>query len=218
MFRGWSRTFSRTAVCGLCHTALAAVLAACLGGGCATFESGPTSGAPTSQRLTPAEERVQREMSREFATEELRRLQDRLLGLEREIGELQRQTSGLRSQIAAMESQSARAAAAGPSASDLARLEQRIHAVEQAQSRDREQIVQAAGKAAASELQKALAGSAPRAGGNAGRYKTYTVVAGDTLSLIAEAFKTTINELMRLNNLSDPNQLSVGQALRVPAP
>ena len=45
----------------------------------------------------------------------------------------------------------------------------------------------------------------------------YVVVSGDTLSLIAQAFKTTVPKLKALNNLKSDN-LRVGQKLIVPKP
>lgn len=48
---------------------------------------------------------------------------------------------------------------------------------------------------------------------------TYTVRAGDTLSKIARANGTTWQELASLNNLSNPDRLSIGQTIRLsPAP
>ena len=44
---------------------------------------------------------------------------------------------------------------------------------------------------------------------------TYTVVSGDTLSSIADRFGTTVDTLARLNHLSDPNTIFVGQKLAV---
>lgn len=43
----------------------------------------------------------------------------------------------------------------------------------------------------------------------------YTVVSGDTLSKIAAKFGTTINQLCKWNNISNPNLIYVGQVLRV---
>nr|WP_255592808.1 LysM peptidoglycan-binding domain-containing M23 family metallopeptidase [Bordetella sp. BOR01] len=45
----------------------------------------------------------------------------------------------------------------------------------------------------------------------------YRVQSGDTLSKIARAHNTSVSELMRLNNLSNPNRISKGQVLRVNA-
>lgn len=44
----------------------------------------------------------------------------------------------------------------------------------------------------------------------------HVVQSGDTLSAIARRFGTTVTVLMELNALDDPNQLHVGQRLRIP--
>ena len=44
----------------------------------------------------------------------------------------------------------------------------------------------------------------------------YTVKAGDTLSAIAKRFNTTVNELVKLNNISNPNLIRVGQKIKLP--
>ena len=43
----------------------------------------------------------------------------------------------------------------------------------------------------------------------------YTVQRGDTLSAIAVRFKTTVRQLMHLNNLRNPNRIYAGQMLNV---
>lgn len=45
----------------------------------------------------------------------------------------------------------------------------------------------------------------------------YVVKKGDTLSHIAVRYNTTVNELVRLNNISNPNYIVVGQKLRLSA-
>lgn len=45
---------------------------------------------------------------------------------------------------------------------------------------------------------------------------THTVQSGDTLSKIAEAYNTTVEELVRLNGISDPNLIQVGQEIKLP--
>lgn len=44
---------------------------------------------------------------------------------------------------------------------------------------------------------------------------TYTVKAGDTLYSIAVRYKTTVSRLVQVNNISNPNVLSVGQKLTI---
>ena len=46
--------------------------------------------------------------------------------------------------------------------------------------------------------------------------KTYTIVAGDSLTLIANKFKTTVAKLMALNNLVNSDRIKVGQVLKLP--
>ncbi|MCI9016725.1 MAG: LysM peptidoglycan-binding domain-containing protein [Clostridia bacterium] len=43
--------------------------------------------------------------------------------------------------------------------------------------------------------------------------KIYIVKRGDTLSKIAKKYKTTVNELVRLNNIKNPNLIYIGQKL-----
>ena len=48
-------------------------------------------------------------------------------------------------------------------------------------------------------------------------YITYTVVWGDTLSGIARRYGTTVNTLVKLNNIKNPNLIYAGQKLKIPA-
>ncbi len=47
-------------------------------------------------------------------------------------------------------------------------------------------------------------------------WTTYTVQRGDTLAHIANTFDTTVDDLITLNRLTNPNALSIGTTLRVP--
>jgi LysM repeat protein len=49
-------------------------------------------------------------------------------------------------------------------------------------------------------------------------FQEYTIQQGDSLSSIAQQFGTTADELARINSITDPNSLSVGQKLQVPRP
>ena len=45
--------------------------------------------------------------------------------------------------------------------------------------------------------------------------KTYTVVSGDTLSAIASKYNTTVDSLVRKNNIENPNLIYAGQVLNI---
>lgn len=47
-------------------------------------------------------------------------------------------------------------------------------------------------------------------------YNHYTVRAGDTLWAIAKQYRTTVEVLVELNDIADPNLIYVGQVLRLP--
>ena len=51
---------------------------------------------------------------------------------------------------------------------------------------------------------------------SASTFNTYTIVSGDTLSQIANRFGTTYQELARINGISNPNIIHVGQVIKVP--
>jgi len=47
--------------------------------------------------------------------------------------------------------------------------------------------------------------------------QTYYVKKGDTLRKIANQFNTTVDAILQVNNISDPNRIYVGQAITLPA-
>jgi GH25 family lysozyme M1 (1,4-beta-N-acetylmuramidase) len=53
-------------------------------------------------------------------------------------------------------------------------------------------------------------------GGGTSSPRTYTVQAGDTLYAIAIKFGTTVAAIANANNITNPNQISVGQVLIIP--
>ena len=50
-----------------------------------------------------------------------------------------------------------------------------------------------------------------------GEYTEYIVKSGDSLYSIAKKYNTTVNELMKFNNLTS-NVLSIGQRIKIPTP
>ncbi|OQA45987.1 MAG: Muramidase-2 precursor [Chloroflexi bacterium ADurb.Bin325] len=73
-----------------------------------------------------------------------------------------------------------------------------------------------AGGAAASSQGAAASGASTGAASASGP-SVYVVQSGDTLGNIARRFNTTVAELMRLNNIANPDRIVVGQKLTVPA-
>lgn len=45
----------------------------------------------------------------------------------------------------------------------------------------------------------------------------YIVRPGDTLGKIADAFETTVDEIIAVNGIADPNRIEVGQQLIIPS-
>jgi len=66
---------------------------------------------------------------------------------------------------------------------------------------------------ASAPAQAVVAAAAQQASSPAG---TYTVAAGDTLAKIAKKFGTKAETLAKLNSISDPKKLKIGQKLQVP--
>lgn len=62
----------------------------------------------------------------------------------------------------------------------------------------------------------ALVAAAPTATAQDAGGETYTVVAGDTLFVIAQRLGVPLDDLIAVNGITDPNRLEVGQVLIVP--
>lgn len=48
-------------------------------------------------------------------------------------------------------------------------------------------------------------------------YQTYTIRSGDTLNGIAARYGTTVSELAKLNDISDPDRIYAGNTIRIPS-
>lgn len=59
-------------------------------------------------------------------------------------------------------------------------------------------------------------GSGSTSGSGTSSQKTHTVKSGDTLYAIAIRYNTTVAAIASLNNISNPNQIKVGQVLKIP--
>ena len=54
------------------------------------------------------------------------------------------------------------------------------------------------------------------AGGANGNYIRYTVKKGDCLSVLAVQYHTTVDELVKINNIKNPDLIRIGQVLLIP--
>jgi nucleoid-associated protein YgaU len=93
----------------------------------------------------------------------------------------------------------------------MSRLEQSVQQLEAQRARDREEIV-----AVLSARMAEVMRQSPRGGGGGGGGRTHTVASGETLSAIASAWGVSSQEIMRANNITNPNLLRVGQSLIIP--
>ena len=103
---------------------------------------------------------------------------------------------------------------------DIDSLRRDIDSVRREMSSMREEITRDLTKKVAAMLKSAAPAPEPRPAPRPQppqNCRSYTVQAGDTLSLIAQAFKTTVPQIKELNRLKNDN-LRIGQELLVPAP
>lgn len=49
------------------------------------------------------------------------------------------------------------------------------------------------------------------------KYSLHTLAQGETLSMLAEKYKTTVGDIMRLNGMHADTKLSIGQKIKIPA-
>lgn len=48
-------------------------------------------------------------------------------------------------------------------------------------------------------------------------YPEYVIVEGDFLSIVAARFQTTVDEIVQVNRLADPNTISIGDRIKIPS-
>ena len=110
----------------------------------------------------------------------------------------------------------------------IAEVDRRISALDAARAQDRQEIVNtlsgninkiiAAQAPSRGSARSSDSGSSRRTGGTSTQKGVmHTVAAGDTLSAIASAYKANRDEIIKANNLKDPQHLRVGQELFIPA-
>lgn len=94
----------------------------------------------------------------------------------------------------------------------VAALETMIQKMEVQRQKDREELLNALSQRMASILQQ------QQTAAQASSARTHVVASGETLSAIAAAYRVRTSDIIRINNLSNPNALRVGQKLAIPVP
>lgn len=143
------------------------------------------------------------------AERKLELVDEKLDQLRAEVEALQFRQQKLEEKLEAVGEQVAQLRQTGRGASDaeLKAIEEKIHAVDAAREKDKQVILDTLSKEMAS-----MVSSAPVVAGS----NTHEVKTGETLGAISRIYGVTVADLMRVNNLSNPNTIQVGQKLAIP--
>ena len=145
-------------------------------------------------------------------------LDERLSKLRADVDALQFNQQQIQQDIKQIQAQLEELRRSGPSASanDIQALEARIRAIDATRENDKKVILDQLAKELA-----ALSGSrggaspppspSPTATGN-----EHVVQKGETLATIAKAHGVSVADIVKANNLSNPNEIKVGQKLVIP--
>jgi LysM repeat protein len=151
-------------------------------------------------------------------------LEEKVDRLRAQVEDLQFRNQKQQQQIEDLQSQitQIRKSSGGASADDIAQLQAQIKAVDAARERDRQVIVdQVARELAAISGGSRTGSKPPKPGGssnftNTGGGAEHVVQKGETLTTIARAYGVGIEDLKKANQLTNPNDLKVGQKLVIP--
>lgn len=158
---------------------------------------------PEDQRARERELQFQQEVESQRRLEQEReRVRLLIEDTESQLTDIRRETAALQGEIAAKASNR-----------DLQTVENRISALEDRldrldaqRAKDREEIIRILSQRMAETM-----AARPTASG-----RTHTVARGETLSAIAAAYRVNSRAIIQANNLSNPDNLRVGQKLVIP--
>lgn len=152
------------------------------------------------------EQALQRRQQQQMLEEERRRTRLRIEDADTRLADVDAEVRRLEAELARR-----------PGQADIQRLEERISGLErqlrqleEQRVRDREEIVKALSDRMAQVMAAREAGQARASG------RSHVVSRGETLSAIASAWEVSSQAIIRANNLSNPDNLRIGQKLIIP--
>jgi len=161
-----------------------------------------------------------RTSAQQTVTESLNILDEKLSRLRADVEDLQFKQQQMQKDIAKIQEdlQTLRRSSVAAPAGDLEALQARVDALDAARQKDKQAIID--------HLAKELAAlNLPRASGKAAAAtegaattegKEHVVTKGETLTTIAKAFGVSVEDLKKANNITNPNEIKVGQKLIIP--
>ena len=160
-------------------------------------------------------------MAQQTVTESISILDEKLGHLQAQVEDLQFKQQQMQKDITTIQSdlQDLRRSASGASSSDLQALQTRIDAVDAARQKDKQAIIDQlakelaainTGKSAVKPAAATLATSPDSEG------KEHVVAKGENLTTIAKAYGVSVEDLKKANDISNPNDIKVGQKLIIP--
>lgn len=169
------------------------------------FTSGCLQTRQTQADIEARQRAMEQQQRRMQMEEERRRVQMQFDDTETQLAEAQLEIRNLRAELNSR-----------PQRADLESLQNRVAALEKLlqdlevqRQKDREELLNTLSARMAQILNQQQAAARASA-------RTHTVAAGETLSAIAAAYRVRSADIIRINNLSNPNALRVGQKLAIP--
>ncbi|WFB35602.1 LysM peptidoglycan-binding domain-containing protein [Kiritimatiellota bacterium B12222] len=161
---------------------------------------------PSSAQLAAQQRAAQERQLQLQQAEQRQRVQMQLEDTDVRLQESQLQVQQLRAELAKTPTQGQIQALENR----LNHLEQTIQQMEVQRAKDREEIIEILSQRISKVLSQQQAVQAQASG------RTHVVASGETLSTIAAAYRVSSQRVIQANNISNPNNLRVGQKLVIP--